>query len=125
MKTNPVSWFEIPVKNYERAEKFYTTILGVKLAKNPMGPLTMGVFEGGMENQGAWGAIVLGEGYEPSKKGTSVYLNAGKNMPSIISKIEKAGGEVVLPQTSIGDAGFIAKFADTEGNLVALHASAN
>ena len=123
MTTNPVSWFEIPVKNYERAAKFYTTILDVKLAKNPMGPLTMGIFEGGMENQGAWGAIVLGEGYEPSKKGTSVYLNAGKNMETIISKIEKAGGEIILNRMSIGDAGFIAKFADTEGNLVALHSA--
>ena len=123
MKTNPVSWFEIPAKNYERAEKFYSTILEVKLAKNPMGPVIMGIFPGGMDGQGALGAIVIGKGYEPSLKGTSVYLNAGKNMATIISKIEKAGGEVILPKTSIGDAGFIAKFVDSEGNLVALHSA--
>jgi predicted enzyme related to lactoylglutathione lyase len=38
-----------------------------------------------------------------------------------IERATRAGGRVVLPKTDIGDPGFIAILADTEGNHVALH----
>jgi hypothetical protein len=38
-----------------------------------------------------------------------------------LSKVEKAGGKILLPKTSIGQNGFMAHFIDSEGNKVALH----
>jgi predicted enzyme related to lactoylglutathione lyase len=34
--------------------------------------------------------------------------------------IEKAGGKVITPKHSIGEWGFMADFADPEGNVIAL-----
>ena len=37
-----------------------------------------------------------------------------------LKAIEKAGGKVVTPKHSIGEWGFMADFADPEGNIIAL-----
>jgi predicted enzyme related to lactoylglutathione lyase len=45
------------------------------------------------------------------------------NVPSIdedLKKIEKAGGKVVWTKSPVGDFGFYAQVADTEGNVVGL-----
>ena len=70
---------------------------------------------------GVGGAVVSGEGYEPSDKGSIVYLNGGEDLAGPLEKVEAAGGKVVIPKTSIGENGFFAHFIDTEGNRVAFH----
>lgn len=42
-------------------------------------------------------------------------------MAVLLACVEKAGGKVVMPKTSLGENGFMAIFKDTEGNRVALH----
>ena len=74
-----------------------------------------------MQNGGVGGGIVQGEGFEPSVTGSIVYLNGGDDLNGPLSKIESAGGKIVLPKTSIGQNGYMAHFIDTEGNKVALH----
>jgi hypothetical protein len=45
-------------------------------------------------------------------------------MDDVISKIENAGGQIVMPKTHIDDnIGYMAFFNDTEGNRVALHSN--
>ena len=56
----------------------------------------------------------------PSSKGTLVYINAYPAIQKVLDKVERAGGEIVLPKTSM-NAGFIAIIMDTEGNRVGLH----
>jgi predicted enzyme related to lactoylglutathione lyase len=118
---NVINWFEIPAKNFDRACAFYSTLVGGEIhsVDTPMG-LKMGFFPGSMADNVA-GAIVQGEGYEPSNKGSVVYLNGGNDLAGPLAKVEKAGGKIVMPKTSIGENGFIAHFVDTEGNRVALH----
>ncbi len=41
----------------------------------------------------------------------------------VLRRVEKAGGKIALPRTSIGEMGYIAMVADTEGNVVGLHSS--
>ncbi|MBI5873758.1 MAG: VOC family protein [Candidatus Omnitrophica bacterium] len=120
---NAINWFEIPVKNFDRGKKFYSTILGVEISEMSHPQLTYGIlpFDMNMENSGVGGAIVQGEGYEPSNKGSLIYLNGGDDLSKVLSKVEKAGGKIILPKTSIGQNGFMAHFLDTEGNKVALH----
>jgi predicted enzyme related to lactoylglutathione lyase len=116
---NAVNWFEIPVKNFDRAKKFYSTILGAEINEMPHPQMKYGLLS--CEQGGVGGGIVHGKGYEPSDKGTLVYLNGGDDLSNILSKVEKAGGKILLPKTSIGQNGFMAHFLDTEGNKVALH----
>ena len=81
----------------------------------------MGLFPFDMENGGIGGGIVEGPGYEPSQVGSLIYLNGGDDLAEPLSRVEKAGGKIVLPKTSLGPNGFMAQFIDTEGNKVALH----
>ncbi len=116
---NAVNWVEIPVKDFERGKKFYSTILGAEI--NVMDHPTMKYGLLPCEQGGVGGGIVQGKGYEPSDEGTLVYLNGGDDLSNVLSKVEKAGGKILLPKTSIGQNGFMAHFLDTEGNKVALH----
>ena len=115
-----ISWFEIAAKDINRAVKFYSTVLGKKIEVNQWAGFEMGIFPGGGEGV-VHGAIVKGEGYEPSEKGTIVYLNGGEDLNAPLKKVEPAGGKVLKPKFSIGEHGHIAFFKDTEGNKVALH----
>ncbi|MBI3354765.1 MAG: VOC family protein [Deltaproteobacteria bacterium] len=118
---NAINWFEIPVKNFDRGKKFYSTILGGEINEMPNPQMKYGFLPFDMKNGGVGGAIVQGEGYEPSGKGSLIYLNGGDDLGKVLSKVEKAGGKILLPKTSIGQNGFMAHFLDTEGNKVALH----
>lgn len=74
-----------------------------------------------MQNGGVGGGLVQGEGFEPSAKGTIVYLNGGEDLNISLGKVENAGEKIIMPKTSIGQNGFMAQFIDAEGNRVALH----
>ena len=77
-------------------------------------------FPADMEN-GIGGCLMEGQGYEPSPKGSLIYLNGGENLSVPLSKVEAAGGKILLPKTAIGKNGFMAHFTDTEGNKIGLH----
>lgn len=71
---------------------------------------------------GIGGAIVAGEGCTPNTTGPLLYLNGGKDLNQVLSKIESAGGRIIMGKTLINDAvGYFALFMDTEGNRLALH----
>ncbi|MCX7878031.1 MAG: VOC family protein [Ignavibacteria bacterium] len=119
MSKNGLNWFEIPVKDFDRAMKFYSEILGSELTLWEMGSMKLGIFPS--DREGVSGAILYGEG-EPSDKGTIVYLNCDGILDEVISRVEKAGGKVIQPKTQVtDDIGYIAIITDTEGNKVGLH----
>jgi Predicted enzyme related to lactoylglutathione lyase len=117
-----INWFEVPVKDMNRAKKFYSALLGKQLEDMPMpgSPLQYAVFPY-EQDLGVGGVLVYGEGYTPSTEGTLLYFECGNNISGALSRVENAGGRVVLPKTSIGPYGFIAHFIDSEGNKAALH----
>ena len=121
---NSINWFEIPVKNFDRAKKFYETIMDAEvnvIPPMPDMPMKYGMLPFDMEGGGIGGGIVEGPGFEPSDKGSLIYLNGGDDLSGPLSKVETAGGKIVLPKTAIGPNGFMAHFIDTEGNKVAFH----
>ncbi len=123
---NTMYWVEIPAKNFERAKTFYETIFGIEMAPVPMPRGKYAIFPLTMDGQGAGGAIVEGEGYEPSEKGRIVYMDRGEDLSIPLSKVEAAGGKIVLQKSkngANGEFGFIAQFIDTEGNLMGLHSN--
>jgi predicted enzyme related to lactoylglutathione lyase len=118
---NAINWFEIPAKNFARAKSFYESVLGVRIEEMPHPAYKYGMIPADMEKGQVGGGLVQGEGFEPSGKGTIVYLNGGDDLAAPLARVEKAGGKIVMPKTSIGANGFMAQFIDTEGNRVALH----
>lgn len=119
--THSINWFEIPVNDFARAKKFYETLYGAEIMEMRFPNGKYGMLPSDMQNGGIGGGIVQGEGFVPSDKGTVVYLNGGDDLSTPLSKVEAAGGKIILPKTSIGANGFMAHFIDTEGNRVALH----
>jgi len=121
MNKNAISWFEIPVKDFDKARLFYQTIFNFDMPEMQMGPNRMGILLH-ERDAGVGGAIVAGEWYEPSMSGTIVYLEANPDLGDVLVRVEKAGGSVLVPKTAIGaDMGFFAIFKDVEGNRVGLH----
>lgn len=115
-----VSIFEIPATDIERAIHFYKEILGVKIEKLEFPGMEMGLFP--YQDQMVTGVIMKGEGYEPSSKGVTIYLNAGDNLQVILDKVERNGGKIIISKTPHADeSGYFAIFHDSEGNKMGLH----
>jgi len=116
----PVNWFEIPASDFDRAVKFYSTIFDREFQVTHASGSDMAFFSS--EPLEVSGVIISGEGAEPSSKGILLYLNGGDDLNTPLSKVELAGGTVVLPKTKISDeVGCYAIFIDSEGNRLALH----
>jgi predicted enzyme related to lactoylglutathione lyase len=114
-----VSWFEIPAVDFHQAVHFYNQIFGIEMAQNITDVNAMAFFP---VTTGIGGAIISGPGSVPSDTGPLIYLNGGKDLSTVLNKVEEAGGRIVMPKTPIGeDAGYFAIFIDCQGNKLALH----
>lgn len=121
---NALNWFEIPALDIARAQKFYETVFSMKMEPWPdMMGMKMTGFPSEMGNGKVSGSLVQGDMHKPSMDGSVIYLNANPDIQTVIDRIEKAGGKVLMPKTQISpEIGFMAFFVDTEGNRMALHA---
>ncbi|MEG3659383.1 VOC family protein [Arenibacter palladensis] len=117
---NFISIFEIPATEITRAVDFYQTILDISIEKMDFPEMQMGIFP--YEGQMVTGVIIKAEGYKPSADGVTIYLNGGDNLQIILDKVEKNGGEIIVPKSLHADeSGFYAIFLDSEGNKIGLH----
>jgi len=115
-----VVWFEIPATDFDRAIRFYETILEIKLDRREFGPGELAVFT--YEAPAIGGAIVPVKEFQPSTYAT-VYLNADPSLDAVLSRVETAGGKVLEPRTELPPGmGVYAKILDTEGNGIGIHA---
>ncbi len=116
-KKSEINWFEIIAADAERAAGFYNDVFGLEIRVQACGTEKMGMFPDCI------GAISEVKGYEPGIGGVIIYFDAGSDMQGILSRIEAAGGSVLLPKTRIevDGAGYFALFSDTEGNRLGLH----
>lgn len=123
-KANSLNWFEIPVTDIDRAKKFYEAIFATEFSEMmEMMEMKMIGFPGEQGDGKAHGALVQSAYHKPSQDGAVIYLNANPTIQTVIDRIEKAGGKVVMPKTQITpEIGFMSFFIDSEGNRVALHA---
>lgn len=116
-----LSWFEIPVKDMDRARKFYETILKIEMQDLPE---ILEIKKVAFPSDGPiCGSLAMSPMHKPSLDGAIIYLNANPQLQPVVDRIEKAGGKILLPKTEMGnEIGFMAYMIDTEGNAVALHA---
>lgn len=116
---NTLNWFEIPATDFARAKAFYATVLDVQIQDDP--GREYAYFPSEPQKGAFGGAIAFGENYVPGMNGTTIYLDGGNDLTVPLSRVESAGGKVILPKTAIGGNGFIALIIDTEGNKVGFH----
>lgn len=122
MVTNALSWFEIPVSDFERARAFYSAIFDYEMPVFPMGDIPLGIFPSEQGKGAVGGAIIKAEGHEPSAQGTLVYLNGGSDLSVVLGRVEAAGGKVLQEKMLITEEiGYCAFFMDPEGNKLGLH----
>jgi predicted enzyme related to lactoylglutathione lyase len=122
MLENTVNWIEIPVRDFDRAKKFYSAIYDYEMPETTVRDIRMGFLPYEQKEHRVGGAICSGQGYVPSQQGTLPYLNGGSDLTTVLNRIEKAGGKILQPKTFLGEGiGYSALFTDTEGNRIALH----
>lgn len=74
------------------------------------------------EGQMVTGVIIKADGNKPSANGVTLYLNAGENLQIVLDRVQKNGGQTILPKTvHADDSGYLALFIDPEGNKMALN----
>lgn len=121
MTKNALSWFEIPVENFERARQFYQSIFAFEMPEMNMGDVRMGILLHDRDGGGVGGAIIASPFAKPSSTGTVVYLNGGEDLTTVLKRVAPAGGSVLVEKTAIApEMGYFAVFQDSEGNGVGL-----
>ena len=123
MQNNPVVWFEIYITDMQRAKKFYENVLAIKLEKldSPAPNMEeMLSFPSREKGFGATGALAKMTNGPVPGGGTIVYF-ACKDCKVETGRVVASGGKVKKDKFAIGQYGFIALVADTEGNTIGLH----
>lgn len=118
MAINPVSYFEIPVSNMDRAVKFYEAVFSVSLERTIIDGHEMALFPFNEDGSGISGALAEGDSYVPSPSGLRIYFSV-ENIDETLSRAVAAGGKVAYPKTAVGSF-WVAEFRDSEGNQIAL-----
>ncbi|WP_276878436.1 VOC family protein [Chryseobacterium joostei] len=119
--TNPVVYFEIPVNDLERAEKFYSAVFNFSFDKEVIDHYEMALFPFEEKNSGITGALAKGDVYKPSKNGVIIYFKT-ENIEVTLNQVIQHGGKILYPKKIDEKYGFaVAEFEDSEGNRIALH----
>jgi len=117
---NQVVWFDIPVRDMDRAMRFYSAVLGKPLKKEQAGPgaamVVLPYAEGAVG-----GSLIQSLDSRPSDSGPLLYLNTQGRIDEVLRTVEIFGGKVIAEKHSIAPFGFRAIILDSEGNRIALH----
>jgi hypothetical protein len=120
---NALNWFEIPVRDLDRAMSFYAALLGRPLKRESMGPMQYAAFD--VAKSGVGGCLMQSDDHTPASVGSIVYLDASPSLDAVLERVAGLGGKVSLPKVVLPDGdGAFAHIVDTEGNRVGLHAYA-
>ena len=122
--SNPFVWLEIYVDDLNRAQKFYESVLQIKMipmqSPGDFGDLQMLSFPSSEDGFGISGALCKTSEMKPGAGGTLVYFGC-QDCTTEISRVEQAGGHVIQEKMSIGEHGFCGICVDTEGNTIGFH----
>ncbi|MEM6482431.1 MAG: VOC family protein [Pseudomonadota bacterium] len=117
--SNPVFHFEIPVADLDRAVAFYENVLGLTLQRQSVDGYEMAFFPRDDLQPGASGALAMGDAYRPSLDGAIIYFDV-EDIDAVLKRAGSLGSRVLYEKKSIGEAGYVAEFEDSEGNRIAL-----
>jgi uncharacterized protein len=122
---NAISWFEIPTKDLNRAQKFYEAIFEIEMMPLDLAQIKMRMFPVEAPTSIGGALVYNADFYKTSATdGPLIYLNGNPDVQNVLDRVEKAGGKILVPKTQISpEYGYMAMFIDTEGNRIALHAT--
>jgi hypothetical protein len=115
-----VVWFDIPVRDIDRALRFYSAVLGKTLKKEQAG-FGAAVVLLPHDEGSIGGSLVQSMDAKPSDSGPLLYLNTHDRLEEALRAVERHGGKVVSEVQSIAPFGYRAIVLDSEGNRIALH----
>ena len=117
-----INWFQIPASDGTRAKTFYETVCGFPLEKLEMPNMEMWSFPADRRSGEVGGAVVAAEGAVPSATGTAVFLNGDPDLQTMLDRVERAGGRILILKTATTmDAGSFVVITGAEGNTMGLH----
>ncbi len=121
---NPFAWVEIYVEDMNRAQKFYETVLQIKMipmqAPGAFGDLEMLSFPWAQGESNISGALCKTNEMKPGTGGTLVYFTC-EDCSVETARVEMAGGIVLQKKFPIGNHGFCSMVMDSEGNTIGFH----
>lgn len=120
---NVINWFNLPSTDFERAIKFYSSILEIRMIKMPSPDGFENAFFSDPQERGVGGAISSNPQQKPSGDGVTVYFDVNGRLDEVLEKVAAHGGQIVMPKTNIGEFGHIAMATDTEGNVIGFHSA--
>lgn len=115
---NKLTHFAIHIDNIERAKKFYDGVFDWGF--NSYGQEDFLQIKSDKTENGELIGALQSRKYSPiPDKILGFECTIGvENIDEIIERIEKHGGQIVMPKVTIPNVGFIAKCLDPEGNLI-------
>lgn len=120
---NIINWFEIPVKDINRAAEFYNGLLDLNMKVEDCGEEKYAFFPE-KENQ-VGGFLSYAPGFKPSIDGVIIYFDVERELDSILKMINSLGGEIIRTKTKVEaeGRGYFALIKDTEGNRIGLYSN--
>lgn len=115
---NKLTHFAIHIDDMERAKKFYGEVF--EWGFNSYGQNDFLQIKADKTEYGELIGALQSRKYSPVPEkiiGLECTISV-ENIDEIIEKIKSNGGQVLMPKTAISYVGYIAKFLDTEGNLI-------
>ena len=131
-----IVWFEIPVKDLDKAMLFYSEVLSIEIEKNKFLDQDYGVFNKGANT--IKGVLVQKEN-QNSGKGIVLFFYV-VDMSESLQNVVKYGGKLLIEKTLIkqknseghltissnlidGSIGYYSEFIDCDGNHICLYSN--
>ena len=114
-----IVWVEIPVLDMARALAFYNALFQLQSEAHDDGERLSAVLW--MIHDKPCLSLTQTAGFRPSPDGPWIYLYSEDPLEELLARVEAAGGTVLTPLTSMGEAGSYTAILDTEGNTIALY----
>ncbi len=112
----PLCHFELMSDNPEKCKAFYASVFGWEFDDTSMPGYTM--VNPGKEPGGG----LMQRPPQAPHPALNVYFMV-QDIPATLAKVQKAGGQVIVPQTPIPNVGAFAMFADPEGIVIGVFKS--
>jgi uncharacterized protein len=119
---NRVVWFDLPAADLERASSFYRAVLACGVDLEDFDGFRFAVLE---HEQGNGGCLVPAASEVSADRGALLYFNVEGRLRDAVAQVRRHGGSVLQDAHPIGPHGWRAIVIDSEGNRIALHASAD
>jgi predicted enzyme related to lactoylglutathione lyase len=121
MTKNKVVFFEIPASNFKKAKEFYEKVFDWKVElEGDEGAMAYTTAVDKDQNPIEPRGINGGFYKRKSKDAQPSFGVQTGSIDKTLEAIEKAGGKIITPKHSIGEWGFMADFADPDGNIISL-----